>query len=87
MRLLLPATGLLCADCSPPPRPRPRAPQRDFARVGAAASSELLPAWRKEQLAAEAAAEPDLAPAQLYVKPILELDAAIAAKPGKRIGF
>jgi len=61
--------------------------QRDFARVGAAARSELLPDWRKEQLAEAAAAAPGLAPAQLFVKPILELPEAVDVQPGKRIGF
>lgn len=75
----------LLTHSTPPPAPPP--PQRDFSRVGAAAQSELLPAWRKEQLAADAADAPEAAPAQLYVKPILELDDAIAAQPGKRIGF
>ncbi|KAL4424467.1 hypothetical protein ABPG77_006405 [Micractinium sp. CCAP 211/92] len=61
--------------------------QRDFARVGAAARSPLLPGWRTEELGAAAAAAPRLAPAQLYVKPIVELDASVEAQPGKRIGF
>lgn len=74
---------------SPPPLPCvPRAcPQRDFARVGAAANSILLPAWRQQELQAAAAAAPNAAPAQLLVKPIVELDASVAAQPGKRIGF
>ncbi|PSC67103.1 amino-acid N-acetyltransferase, partial [Micractinium conductrix] len=61
--------------------------QRDFSRVGPAAHSALLPAWRGEELRGAAAAVPHLAPAQLYVKPIVELDASVAAQPGKRIGF
>ena len=61
--------------------------QRDFARVGAAAQSPLLPEWRAGELEAAGAAAPAAAPAQLYVKPIVELDEAVAAKPGKRIGF
>lgn len=61
--------------------------QRDFVRVGPASQSILLAAWRTAELAAAAAAAPALAPAQLYVKPIVELDDSVAAKPGKRIGF
>ncbi|KAL4437093.1 hypothetical protein ABPG75_004232 [Micractinium tetrahymenae] len=61
--------------------------QRDFARVGAAARSILLPGWRSEELGAAAAAAPQLAPAQLYVKPIVDLDSSVDAQPGKRIGF
>ena len=61
--------------------------QRDFSRVGAAPQSELLPAWRQAELQEEAAEAPDLAPVQLYVKPIVELDESVEAQPGKRIGF
>lgn len=63
------------------------APQRDFSRVGAAGQSELLPAWRKDEVAGEAAASPAAAAVQLYVKPIVELDDSVVAQPGKRIGF
>jgi hypothetical protein len=55
--------------------------------VGAASSSVLLPAWRRDELAAAAAASPHAAPAQLLVKPIVELDSSVAAPAGKRIGF
>ena len=61
--------------------------QRDFSRVGAAAASELLPAWRQAELQGEAAEAPTLAPVQLYVKPIVELDDSVEIQPGKRIGF
>jgi hypothetical protein len=47
----------------------------------------LLPAWRQRELQAAADAAPATAPAQLLVKPILELDPSVEAKPGKRIGF
>ena len=70
------------------PMLHPLPPQRDFARVGAAAASELLPAWRKEELAAAAAGlAAAAAPAQLWVKPIVELGDGVVAQPGKRIGF
>lgn len=61
--------------------------QRDFACVGTAARSALLPGWRAGEASAAAAAAPQLAPAQLYVKPIVELDESVDAQPGKRIGF
>ena len=61
--------------------------QRDFELAGAASRSELLPGWRQAELQGAAAAAPDVAPAQLMVKPIVELDASVAAPAGKRIGF
>jgi hypothetical protein len=54
--------------------------RRDFELVGYAAESELLPLERRRQL-------PNNTPAQLYVKPIVELDASVNAPAGKRIGF
>lgn len=86
---LLPPAQAACTGspqqiCAAPPSP---CLQRDFARVGAAARSELLPAWRKEQVAAAAEAAPGLAAAQLFVKPIVELPEAVDVQPGKRIGF
>ena len=54
--------------------------QRDFELVGDASESELLPLDRRRQL-------PSNTLAQLYVKPIVELDASVNAPAGKRIGF
>lgn len=59
-----------------------RCVQRDFELVGEAATSELLPLDRRRALPAGRGAA-----AQLYVKPILELDASVDAPAGKRIGF
>ena len=69
----------------PPPFPAPKHPQRDFEPAGLAAQSLLLPLARRKRLTLEGTNSCSIA--QLYAKPILELDPDVAAPAGKRIGF
>lgn len=56
--------------------------QRDFELAGPARDSELLPLDRRKRLP-----QSSTAPAQLYIKQLVELDASVDAPAGKRVGF